>query len=590
MNNRSHKILTTFNWTIRKKLLLFCLSLLLIPTLILSINSYTAAKSETDALIRKNLENSVTLMVENMKAYQGMVAGGQLTLEDAQDDMKAAMLGDRNGDGTRPINRKIDLGENGYYYVISDKGDLLAHPKLEGENLWESKTSDGYYYIQDVIKQGINGGGYTYYDWPLPNSDKEALKITYALQMPEWDWIVVAGSYYQDYNEGQTRILYSMLTTLALCVIVGAAGVWLFSNHISQPIKRIAESARRVAAGELSLDGLRIKNRDEIGELAKDFNTMNGNIVALVGQVANNADNVSAASRALQSSIDETTQASRQIAESTQRITSGIETQAASTEQSSRAMEDMARGIGQIAATSTAAHETSISSKLEAEQGYEVLQSSIAKMGTVEDAIIGISKVMDTLNERSAEIGGIVTAMTEIASQTSLLSLNASIEAARAGEQGKGFAVVALEVKKLAELSRSSSEQIQALVGQVQADIATASEATGTGLDEFKQGLTAMEAGGRSFAGIVEASRQVVEQIQESSAAAEEMSASTEEIYASLQELDRLAGRSAENSETISAATEEQIAVMEQIAHSSRSLSEMAEELKEAAHRFRIGS
>jgi methyl-accepting chemotaxis protein len=305
--------------------------------------------------------------------------------------------------------------------------------------------------------------------------------------------------------------------------------------------------------------------------------------------VAQSADNVAMASQALKSSIEETTQASRQIAESTQRIASGIETQAASTEQSSRAMEDMARGTGQIAETSTLAHETSIRSKQEAEQGYEVIQSTIAKMGTVQHAIIDISKVMEALNERSAEIGGIVTAMKEIASQTSLLSLNASIEAARAGEQGRGFAVVALEVKKLAELSSSSAEQIQVLVGQVQADIATASGATGKGLSEFEQGMTAMEQSGPSFAGIVEASQQVVDQIQEASAAAEEMSASTEEIYASLQELERVAGKSAESSESITAATEEQIATMEEISHSSRTLNEMAAELKEAAHRFRMG-
>ncbi len=588
MSNAGSVIKRKFNWTIQKKLLLFCMSLLLVPSFILSFNSYLGAKNETDALIRRNLENDVQLMALNIEAYYKIVESGQLTLEEAQENVKRMMLGSKNADGTRPPNNQIDLGPNGYYYVMSDKGDLLAHPLLEGQNIWDSKTSNGFYYIQDVIKQGQNGGGFTYYDWPLPDSSKEALKVTYALQVPEWDWIVVAGSYYSDYNKGQTRILYSLITTLALCIAGGTIGVYFFSAHIAKPIKKMAAEARRVAAGDLTSDGLVVKNKDEIGELADDFNTMSRNIKELVRQVAQSSDVVSSASNALQASIEETMEASKHIAESTQWIASGIGTQAASAEQSSKAMEEMAQGIGRIADTSSYAHDTSVRSKREAEHGYEAIHGSIDKMGVVQQAIQAISNVMDTLNERSKEISGIVTAMTEIASQTSLLSLNASIEAARAGEQGRGFAVVASEVKKLAEMSQRSSEQIHSLVQLVQADIATASDATDTGIREFQQGLLAIKETGGSFTKIVETSQEVVEQIQEASAAAEEMSASTEQLSASLQELERVAGTSAESSDKISSATEEQIASMEEIARSAQTLNQLASELKEAAHRFQV--
>src|SRR5690606_4518894 len=126
----------------------------------------------------------------------------------------------------------------------------------------------------------------------------------------------------------------------------------------------------------------------------------------------------------------------------------------------------------------------------------------------------------------SAEINEIVTVMTDIASQTSLLSLNASIEAARAGEHGRGFAVVASEVNKLAEMSRTSSDQIRQLIMHVQSDIAAASRSTVTGIEEFKQGMQAIEQTGAVFGRIVTAAQDVVGQIQEVSAAAEEMSAS----------------------------------------------------------------
>jgi methyl-accepting chemotaxis protein len=579
---------TKFNWTIRKKMLLFCILLLIIPSSIIAFDTYRDAKSETDLLIRNNLANSVKLMVQNVAAFNDMVENGQLSLEEAQEEVKSIMLGSKNQDGTRPINENIDLGENGYYYVVNSKGDLIAHPKQEGENLWDKKTSDGFYYIQDVIRQGQSGGGFTYYDWPLGGDGHEALKITYAINMPEWDWNIVAGSYYHDYNEGQTRILYSTLTTLVLCIIVGTILVILFSNHIAGPVKKVAAEARKVAGGDLTSEPLAIRNKDEIGQLADDFNTMKQSISKLVRQVIQSSDNVSSSSHGLQTSIAETTQASRQIAESTQGIVTGIESQAISTEQSSKAMEEMALGIARIADTSTLAYETSVRSKEAAEQGFRHIHLTIDKMATAGRAIDDISGIMAVLSERSREISGIVTTMSEIASQTSLLSLNASIEAARAGEQGRGFAVVAAEVKKLAEMSSLSAEQINTLVNDVQADISAAFSSTETGSNQFRQGMVEIEETGDSFSRIVEATQEVVAQIQEASASAEEMSASTEQIYASLQELERVAGQSAESSEMISASTEEQIASMESISQSSQALHVMATELKNAAHRFKV--
>jgi methyl-accepting chemotaxis protein len=578
----------SFGWTIRKKLLICCLLFLLVPSLTVSSISYITAKNETDALIRENLENSVKLMVQNIITLNHLVENGQITLEDAQEQMKVMMLGEKQADGTRPINPNIDLGENGYYYVLSERGDLLAHPNREGDNLWENKTSDGFYYIQDVIKQGQNGGGFTFYKWPLPNSDQEALKITYALEVPEWKWIVVAGSYLQDYNTGQTRILNTTLLTLVACTVIGVVVAILFSNHIANPLLSIAQQVRKMAVGDLTADGLKVGNKDEIGVLAKDFSTMQDSLKSIVLNVVKGAEHVSAESQSLQASIQDLTQASKHIAESTQQIAAGMETQAHSTDQSTQAMEELAQGIQHVAESSATAHESAIRSMNEAKQGFELIGQSVQQMKSIQNAVTDIAQVTRSLNTRSEEINQIITVITDIASQTSLLALNAAIEAARAGEQGRGFAVVATEVKKLAEMTKNSSEQISQLIQKVQADIASTTKSTEVGLEAVEQGVSAIEQTGEAFEKIVKATEEAVKEIEETSAIAEEMSASAEQISASIQELDKIVNQTAKNSELISASTEEQMATLEEIAHSSKTLSAMAKELKEMVQKFTI--
>ncbi|MDF2662353.1 MAG: putative methyl-accepting chemotaxis protein, partial [Paenibacillus sp.] len=199
-----------------------------------------------------------------------------------------------------------------------------------------------------------------------------------------------------------------------------------------------------------------------------------------------------------------------------------------------------------------------------------------------------LSSVIRKLDQRSREVGEIVEVITTIASSTSLLALNASIEAARAGEQGRGFAVVAGEVKKLAVQSESSAQEVIRLVAGIQTDIGYAVQAMAEGEREVRDGAEMTRISGQSFQRILEATRSVVEQIQEASSAAEQMSASSEEIAASLQEMSRITARGADGTQTISASTEEQLATMEQLAGQAEQLSRLAERLQQSVTKFRV--
>lgn len=575
-------------WKIRQKMIVVSLLLLALPTLIVGLVSYNVSKTETDALIESKLETNVRLAIEMIKLVNESVKSGQMKLEDAQEQVKATLIGKKDGEGKRPINPRIDIGANGYFFVLDASGTLLAHPLLEGQNIWDKQTSDGYYYIQDMVKQAQAGGGNIYYNWPLPNSTKEALKVSYAEMDPNWNWVVAAGSYMLDYNSGQKHILSSLLITLAICLVVGAAVIWLFAGHIASPIVRVVERTKRIADGDLTTAELVVHNRDEIGQLAADFNVMNDHLKTLVVQVQGGAEHVLSAARGLASSIDETTKASREIVSSVQEIAAGMETQAQSTEESSRAMEEMAGGIGRIAETSSNAFDASLKTSKAAEDGSGYILRAVDQMNEVSRNVTDLASVVQKLDERSREVGEIVEVMTAIASQTSLLALNASIEAARAGEQGRGFAVVAGEVKKLAVQSESSAQEVIRLVGAIQADIGVAVQTMAKGEREVRDGVEMTRESGQSFERILEATKDVVEHIQEASSAAEQMSASSQEVSASLQEMSRITAQGAEGTHTISASTEEQLASMEQLSGQADQLNVLAEQLQQSVAKFRV--
>ncbi len=576
------------NLTIRTKMIVVLLLLLAVPTFVVGLVSYYTATTETNALIEKDLEHNVKMAIQIESLLNEMVQNGQVSLEDAQEKMKSMIVGKKLKDGKREINKNIDLGENGYFFVLDSKGTLLAHPLLEGENIADKKTEDGFYYIQDMIKKAQDGGGFTYYKWPLPHSEKEALKVSYAEQSKNWNWIICAGSYMQDYNSGEKRIISTVLITLSVCLAAGVLVAIWFAQRLAGPIKQMAEQSKRIAEGDLTVPELAIDRRDEIGALADNFNAMNRQLRLIVNQTLNSAEQVNTSSQQLTSSIEETADATKKITEAIQQVAAGLETQSHSTKESSRAMEEIAAGIQRIAETSSAAFDAAANTAEKAERGNDSAQRAVKQMEAVNETVAELSSIIHTLQNRSVEIGSIVGTIAEIAEQTNLLALNAGIEAARAGEHGQGFAVVANEVKKLALQTKASSDQVARLVESVRDDIVYAAAAMEKSEREVRQGVSIIDETGEIFRDIVLASRNVVEQVQEASAATEQISASSEQISASLQEMARISAASADNTDNVSASAGKQLAAMDLLTGAAHALSEQARQLFDVVSKFKV--
>lgn len=167
--------------SIGSKLIAVTTILLVIPLLIAGIFSYQIAKSELDKKGQVILKNGVKQALAVIDLKQEEVENGYLTLEEAQEQVKTYLIGEMGSDGKRTITNNLELGEHGYFIVYDETGNEVAHPTLEGKNVWDTKDlgSNGYLFVQDQIKVAQNGGGFVYYTWNLPNSERLGPKITY---------------------------------------------------------------------------------------------------------------------------------------------------------------------------------------------------------------------------------------------------------------------------------------------------------------------------------------------------------------------------------------------------------------------------
>lgn len=265
---------------VRTQILLVTLVLLVIPGLIIGITSYRVASNELESSGKKQLQNSVRLAIEIMDKLNDQVVRGFLSLEETQEAFKSALLGKKQPDGTRPINNRINLGKDGYFMIFNEQGILLAHPSLEGDNVWDVE-SEGFYLVQDQINKALKGGGFTKYKWLLPYSqDLKENKLTYSEYYPQWGWIITAGTYMSSFNRGANNILYILLLTIVICLFIGVIIAVLWSTKLSRDIVNTASYADMIARGRLDIHPL-LKNRnDEVGILIESINNMKNELNA----------------------------------------------------------------------------------------------------------------------------------------------------------------------------------------------------------------------------------------------------------------------------------------------------------------------
>lgn len=389
-------------------------------------------------------------------------------------------------------------------------------------------------------------------------------------------------------NQESNRSMFLIIAFLIGGVIVGLSIAYLTSRMISKPLKFVTENVKEVAKGNLTMDPIKIKNKDEIGDLAEAFNEMGTSLANLIRQVTVTSETVAASSEQLLASSEQTTKATEQITISIQEVAAGSEHQVQSAVNGNQSMQEISKGMEQVAGAIQIVSDLSLTTNEKAEAGNVVVSETVTQMNTVQEQVSKIADNIQVLGTRSKEIGKIVDLISQVSEQTNLLALNAAIEAARAGEHGKGFAVVADEVRKLAVESNNATDNIRALIGQIQKEINEVTLSMEEGKKSVKSGIDKVNETGVSFHEITDMISSISTQAQEVSAIVEEVNASTEEMVQKMSEITTISQQAAGNSQQVAASAEEQNASMEEISASAHTLSSMAQELQENVSKFKV--
>lgn len=574
---------------IRLKLLAVSFLMLAIPTLVIGVSGAGIAKEELDRVGSKGLENQIIMTMQLIEALSNAVDNGVMSLADAQEEAKTLLIGAKRDDGTRPISLKAGYGESDYFFVLDEKGTLLAHPSLEGDNLWEQQTDDGYYFIQDIIDKAKKGGGYTYYDWALPNDPSVvAPKVAYAQQDPHWGWIVATSTYMQDFNSGALRILYILLIVIGLCLLIGISFIFLFARHFAEPLGRVTERVSLISKGVLSAEPVVVKNKDEIGLIAAAVNQMESNLRGLVGKIRDVAGQVASITDDVSKATEETGNAAEEIAAVMEEISSGLDEQLHHVELTSDIIQEVTQGVFVVSESNKDIAQATGQVTGSIAEGEIKINDTIRQIDAIARVTHETASVVGKLGEQSRQVESFLSIIKEIAEQTNLLALNAAIEAARAGTEGRGFAVVAEEVRKLADESQQAADQISTVVQDILHQTALTEEAIKQSNAEVILGLEIINKTKLAFNSISEAIEVVAQRVQGAVDASQSIETGAVRQAEAMESMAAVIRETTKGMDGAASSSQEQAAAVEEITAATNVLARMSQDLMEAVANIKL--
>ncbi|MGW9530730.1 methyl-accepting chemotaxis protein [Paenibacillus terrae] len=424
-----------------------------------------------------------------------------------------------------------------------------------------------------------------------PESKRSAMRVQ-GIQNDVFMLDILTKARYDEYTEELTKSIrftwqLALVGAVLLLVAVGLYNTYS-SRQLALRTRKLTDAAKQIADGNLTVQLAQTKGYDELDELNESFRFMIGNlrnIVLSIGQSGNRVDlmaqDIDQHNEAMKEIVTQVSTSTEELAMGSQKIAEDLSTTVGVVDEMQQKFEANLLETTQSSTYSEDALHV-------IEQGTRVMSDQLRIVAENRSAMSEVEQTVKELEANAAEITTMTGYVSEIASQTSLLSLNASIEAARAGEAGKGFAVVANEVKKLANQSESAVKQIYTAVEGITQAMDKVKTSVAQSQELFREQEKATSSTGESFTEISGKVQQIARQVSKLSA---DMNVSRElsvQVQQAIENISAITQQSAAGSEEITASTVEQKRSFEESAEKVKELRQIREEMQRELDRFQV--
>ena len=497
--------------------------------------------------------------------------------------------------------REINGVRFAYTYLVPQPGEGVAFlvdgmPVDDIENaatLGEISTSTKYEHIEKVLQDGHHYSDLLASDYgeyisgfvPIKNSAGEVIAFL---------GVDIDASYIEGIASSiANSILPGMVGVFILLMVGGLILLYYYINKSLKPLNDLVTASTLLEQGDLKgatevVSNIKTKSNNEITTFTKAFSNMLTGLSSTFKTIRDKTGNLEHVVDNINESADKVGDSSMAIAKNISEISASSEQQKASNDEVMLAMNEMAIGIQRLADTTSAIAASSSDMTSLVESSVVNSQEVIEQIQSVETSVVRTSEHVREMGDKFNSIEEMVSVITNIADQTNLLALNAAIEAARAGEAGKGFAVVADEVRKLAEMSRHSADDIHNHLQSFLKITDRALSEMNRSTEDVKSGSAAVASIGEKLNQILVSVENVNGQIQDDSAVIQQMSASTEEVLASTEQVNALVTNTTNKTRDVATSTEIQVEMVKRLNEIVHRLDETSDDVVREIEKFKL--